>query len=43
MGPRNIDIDILLYGNKVEKDLIIPHPKLLRKKLCPYSFDGVIA
>jgi 2-amino-4-hydroxy-6-hydroxymethyldihydropteridine diphosphokinase len=28
MGPRIIDLDILLYGNKVieEADLIIPHP-----------------
>ena len=27
-GPRNIDIDILLYGNSVihTKDLVIPHP-----------------
>ncbi|MEK6622078.1 MAG: 2-amino-4-hydroxy-6-hydroxymethyldihydropteridine diphosphokinase, partial [Planctomycetota bacterium] len=27
-GPRNIDIDILLYGDKIvnEKQLKIPHP-----------------
>lgn len=30
MGPRIIDIDILLYGLEViqDKDLIIPHPRL---------------
>jgi 2-amino-4-hydroxy-6-hydroxymethyldihydropteridine diphosphokinase len=30
MGPRLIDLDILLYGslNITEKDLIIPHPRL---------------
>lgn len=27
-GPRTIDIDILLYGNKIiaEPDLVVPHP-----------------
>lgn len=32
-GPRNIDIDILLYGNKKveKKDLIIPHPKITER------------
>ena len=32
-GPRNIDIDILLYGVKVlvEEDLIIPHPYLTER------------
>ncbi len=29
-GPRTIDIDILLYGDMtiIEKDLVIPHPRL---------------
>ncbi|MEN6296395.1 MAG: 2-amino-4-hydroxy-6-hydroxymethyldihydropteridine diphosphokinase [Rectinema sp.] len=33
-GPRTIDIDILLYGQKIitEPDLIIPHPGLAERK-----------
>ncbi len=33
-GPRTLDIDILLYGNKIitEPDLIIPHPGLAERK-----------
>jgi 2-amino-4-hydroxy-6-hydroxymethyldihydropteridine diphosphokinase len=33
-GPRTLDIDILLYGNKIitEPDLIIPHPRLAERK-----------
>jgi 2-amino-4-hydroxy-6-hydroxymethyldihydropteridine diphosphokinase len=33
-GPRNIDIDILLYGNEVirTKDLEIPHPRLAQRR-----------
>ena len=32
-APRTIDIDILLYGDKVVKtpDLVIPHPKMARR------------
>lgn len=32
-GPREIDIDILLYGEQVieEKDLTIPHPQMLER------------
>jgi len=32
-GPRTIDLDILLYGDKVvdRKDLKIPHPRLLER------------
>jgi 2-amino-4-hydroxy-6-hydroxymethyldihydropteridine diphosphokinase len=32
-GPREIDIDILLYGNEVvkEDDLVIPHPCLCER------------
>jgi 2-amino-4-hydroxy-6-hydroxymethyldihydropteridine diphosphokinase len=33
-GPRKIDIDLLLYGNRVVKtrDLDLPHPRLHRRK-----------
>ena len=33
-GPRTIDLDILLYGNQQikEPDLVIPHPRMLRRK-----------
>ncbi len=33
-GPRPLDIDILLYENKIitEPDLIIPHPGLAERK-----------
>jgi len=33
-GPRTLDIDILLYGQKIvtESDLIIPHPGLAERK-----------
>jgi 2-amino-4-hydroxy-6-hydroxymethyldihydropteridine diphosphokinase len=33
-GPRIIDLDILLYGQEVirEKDLVIPHPELHRRR-----------
>lgn len=32
-APRVIDIDILLYGDKNinEKDLIVPHPRMLKR------------
>lgn len=32
-GPRTIDLDILLYGNKKidEEDLKIPHPKMFER------------
>ena len=34
MGPRLIDIDILLYGNEVisEPDLIVPHPRIAERR-----------
>jgi 2-amino-4-hydroxy-6-hydroxymethyldihydropteridine diphosphokinase len=33
-GPRNIDIDILLFGDQRigEPDLIVPHPRLLERQ-----------
>ena len=33
-GPRTIDIDILLYGNKIidEPHLQIPHPQLANRR-----------
>lgn len=32
-GPREIDLDILLYGNDVidEPDLVVPHPEMTRR------------
>jgi 2-amino-4-hydroxy-6-hydroxymethyldihydropteridine diphosphokinase len=33
-GPRNIDIDLLLYGNEIidEPGLVIPHPAIADRK-----------
>lgn len=33
-GPRTIDLDILLYGNRIinRKDLKVPHPKIFERK-----------
>ena len=33
-GPRTIDLDILLYGNKIinRKDLRIPHPRMFERE-----------
>ncbi len=33
-GPRTIDIDILLYGERLiaEKDLVIPHPRMTERQ-----------
>jgi len=33
-GPREIDLDILLYGNKVikRKNLVIPHPRMFERE-----------
>ena len=33
-APRNIDLDLLLYGDLVirEKDLVVPHPRILQRR-----------
>lgn len=33
-GPRVIDVDVLLYGDRVvaEPDLVVPHPELARRR-----------
>lgn len=33
-GPREVDLDILLYGNKVikTKGLVIPHPRMFERE-----------
>jgi 2-amino-4-hydroxy-6-hydroxymethyldihydropteridine diphosphokinase len=33
-GPRTIDLDILYYGNEqvLEKDLVIPHPRISERE-----------
>ena len=33
-GPRELDIDVLLYGTEEidEKDLIVPHPRMRRRR-----------
>jgi len=33
-GPRPIDLDILLYANKIikRKNLVIPHPRMFRRE-----------
>lgn len=33
-GPRPIDLDILLYGNKIikRKNLVIPHPRMFTRE-----------
>lgn len=33
MGPRTLDVDILLYGDQIinEPELIVPHPRMLER------------
>ena len=33
-GPRRMDLDLLLYGNRIinEEDLIVPHPRLAERR-----------
>ncbi|HZW37114.1 MAG: 2-amino-4-hydroxy-6-hydroxymethyldihydropteridine diphosphokinase [Deltaproteobacteria bacterium] len=35
-GPRELDVDILLMGERVvcEPDLVIPHPRLASRRFC---------
>jgi len=43
-GPRVIDIDILLYGDKVvnAKDLIVPHPRMFKRDFVISTLSEVI-
>ena len=40
--PREIDIDILFFGSKKYKsrNLVIPHPQIINRKLCTRSSFG---
>jgi len=42
-GPRNIDIDLLLYGNVVlkKKDLTVPHPLLHTRGFVLYPLSDI--
>jgi len=42
-GPRTIDLDILLYGNEIinEKDLIIPHKEMYKRKFVLIPFNEI--
>ncbi len=42
-GPRIIDIDILLYGQGVidEEDLVIPHPRLHKRRFVLVPLDEI--
>ena len=43
-GPREIDIDILLYGNELisENNLVIPHPGLSERAFVLYPLANLI-
>ncbi len=42
-GPRNIDIDILFYGNEIinRSNLHIPHPELHKRKFVLQSLNEI--
>ncbi len=44
-GPRSLDLDILLYGNKTLKtpELTIPHPGLYERNFVLYPLADVVA
>jgi 2-amino-4-hydroxy-6-hydroxymethyldihydropteridine diphosphokinase len=41
---RNIDIDILFYGNEIvdKEHLIVPHPRLHERKFCLVPLDEIM-
>lgn len=43
-GPRKIDLDILLYADKIikKKDLIIPHPRMFKRDFVISPLSEVI-
>ena len=43
-GPRKIDLDILLYGDKIikKKDLVIPHPRMFAREFVIKPLSEVI-
>lgn len=43
-GPRKIDLDILLYADRIvrEKDLVIPHPRMFRREFVLKPLSEVI-
>jgi 2-amino-4-hydroxy-6-hydroxymethyldihydropteridine diphosphokinase len=42
-APRTLDLDILLFGNSIikEKDLTIPHPRLMERKFVLEPFAQI--
>ena len=43
-GPRTIDLDILLYGDKVinRKELVVPHPRMFEREFVTKPLSEVI-
>lgn len=42
-GPRTLDLDLLLYGDKVinEKHLVVPHPELRKRAFVLYPLHEI--